>query len=67
MKVKSFFNKKIFFLGVIIILLILVAFLAPIYRGVNLLSIVSQKRDYYALSEERQELFDKMKIEYVNI
>ena len=66
MKASFHLNKKMLFLCFTIIL-ILVAFLAPIYRGVNLLSMVSQKRDYYALSEERQELFDKMKIEYVNI
>ena len=66
MKASFHLNKKMFFLY-FTILFILVVFLAPIYRGVNLLSIVSQKKDFYALSEERQELFDKMKIEYVNI
>ena len=66
MKASFHLNKKMFFLYFTIIF-ILVVFLAPIYRGVNLLSIVSQKKDFYALSEERQELFDKMKIEYVNI
>ena len=66
MKASFHLNKKMLFLCFTIIF-ILVVFLAPIYRGVNLLSIVSQKRDYYALSEGRQELFDTMKIEYVNI
>ena len=66
MKASFHLNKKMLFLCFTIIF-ILVVFLAPIYRGVNLLSIVSQKKDFYALSEERQELFDKMKIEYVNI
>jgi len=58
-------NKKI--LLIISIIIVLMITLLPLYKGRNLFNIINEKRNYYALSDERQQAYDKMKIEYLNI
>ena len=64
---KKVINKTSIKIMAIIIFVILAILFVPFYRGSNLVRIIKDKIDYLALSPERQEVYDKMKIEYLNI
>ena len=65
--IKKIGKKRIIVIISIIILLIGVFFI-PVNKGKTIFSSIIKKQNLYdSLSQERQELYDKMKIEYVNI
>ncbi len=63
---KVVLNKWFKIIGITSVLLIAILFI-PFYRGHSLTTIVKNRIEYLSLSEERQAVYDKMKIEYINI
>lgn len=63
---KVVYNKYIKLFGIIFLLILSVLFI-PFYKGTSLMKIIQNRVEYLALSEERQAVYDKMKIEYLNI
>ena len=57
-------RKKILIIAFILITSIL---FIPFFKGHNLVTIAKDKIEYFALPEDRQAVYDKMKIEYLNI
>lgn len=66
MKIKEIIKNR-YFKIISIILFILAILFIPFYRKTNLISIIDNRIKYLTLSEERQAVYDKMKIEYLNI
>ena len=67
MKIGEVLKNQYFKIVSIILVLILAVLLIPFYKGTNLVHLIGNKIHYLSLSEERQEVYDKMKIEYMNI
>ena len=66
----KFLNRKI--IKCIIVIIVLLGLLTlPIFKGESFYlksyKFITQKMDYYNLSEERREAYDKMRIEHLNI
>ena len=59
-------NKK-FLIIIITVVLFLSLLFIPFIKGKNIIAIINDKINYYSLSEERQAVYDKMKIEYTSI
>ena len=60
-------NKKKIIPILIIILILLIVFVIPIRNNKSIFNSLISNKNFNELTAERQELYDKMKIEYINI
>ena len=64
---KTIKNKKRIIPIFIIILILLIVFVIPIRNNKSIFNSLISNKNFNELTAERQELYDKMKIEYINI